>query len=132
MATWEHQLETHHRTITITDVGPQEQDAPTIGARGSLIRSCRSRPRDMELSLEDNIDLKMAGLLGPYLRDLRRSRGRLTFADGYAWVSERDIVVSERDKHTQKHLSYKHRGSSWALWSIASTRNRLGEMDIEM
>ncbi|RWW75862.1 hypothetical protein BHE74_00016088 [Ensete ventricosum] len=59
------------------------------------------------------------------LRDLRRSRGRLTFADGYAWVP--DIVVSEQDKHTQKHSPYKRRGPSWAVWGTASTYSRLGE-----
>ncbi|RWV87079.1 hypothetical protein GW17_00050963 [Ensete ventricosum] len=30
------------------------------GARGSLMRCCRSRPRDMELNLEDKTDLKKA------------------------------------------------------------------------
>ncbi|RZR90946.1 hypothetical protein BHM03_00018961 [Ensete ventricosum] len=35
------------------------------GLQGSLMRSCRSRPRDMELSLEDTADLKKASLLGP-------------------------------------------------------------------
>ncbi|RZS01991.1 hypothetical protein BHM03_00031951 [Ensete ventricosum] len=39
----------------------------------------------------------------------------------------RDSVVSERDKHTQKHSPYKRGGPSWAIWRTASTRNRLGE-----
>ncbi|RWW53581.1 hypothetical protein BHE74_00039914, partial [Ensete ventricosum] len=39
-------------SITNGDAGPQEQDVPTIGPRGTLVRSYRSRPRDMELSLE--------------------------------------------------------------------------------
>ncbi|RWW25063.1 hypothetical protein GW17_00010606 [Ensete ventricosum] len=39
----------------------------------------------------------------------------------------RDNVVSEWDKHTQRHLPYKRGGPSWAVWRTASTRNRLGE-----
>ncbi|RWV91826.1 hypothetical protein GW17_00045852 [Ensete ventricosum] len=43
----------------------------------------------------------------------------------------RDIVVSEQDKHTQKHSPYKRGGPSWVVWRTASICNRLGEMDIE-
>ncbi|RWW70717.1 hypothetical protein BHE74_00021591 [Ensete ventricosum] len=55
-----HGIATHHRPITTADVGPQEQDVPIIGPRGTLVRNCRSRPRDMKLSLEDKTDLKRA------------------------------------------------------------------------
>ncbi|RZR91768.1 hypothetical protein BHM03_00019953 [Ensete ventricosum] len=65
MIACDHRIETHHCPVTTADARPQEQDAPTIGARGSLMRSCKSGPRDMELSLEDKTDLKRAGLLGP-------------------------------------------------------------------
>ncbi|RWW36655.1 hypothetical protein BHE74_00058304 [Ensete ventricosum] len=66
MIAWDHRIVTHHQLVTTVDAGSQEQDAPTIG-RGSLVRSCRSGPGDMEFGLEDKVDLKMAGLLGPYL-----------------------------------------------------------------
>ncbi|RWV92526.1 hypothetical protein GW17_00045087 [Ensete ventricosum] len=42
----------------VADAGLQEQDAPTTGARGSLMKSCRSGPKDMELNLEDKADWK--------------------------------------------------------------------------
>ncbi|RZR97419.1 hypothetical protein BHM03_00026598 [Ensete ventricosum] len=37
-----------------------------------------------------------------------------------------------QDKHTQKHSPYKRRGPCWSVWRTASTRNRLGETDIEI
>ncbi|RWW56732.1 hypothetical protein BHE74_00036536 [Ensete ventricosum] len=50
--------------LTTADAGPQDQDVPTIGPRGTLVRNCISQPRDMELSLEDKADLKRVSLLG--------------------------------------------------------------------
>ncbi|RWV84948.1 hypothetical protein GW17_00053301 [Ensete ventricosum] len=54
MIAWDHD----HCPVTTTDARPQEQGMPTIGPRGTLVRNCISRPRDMELSLEDKADLK--------------------------------------------------------------------------
>ncbi|RZS12507.1 hypothetical protein BHM03_00044023 [Ensete ventricosum] len=58
MIAWDHGNATHHRPVTTGDVGLQEQDVPTIGPRGTLMRNCISRPKDMELNLEDKADLK--------------------------------------------------------------------------
>ncbi|RZS25144.1 hypothetical protein BHM03_00058308 [Ensete ventricosum] len=61
MIAWDHGIVTHHRPITTADAGPQEQDVPTIGPRGTLVRNYRSRPRDMKLSHKDKVDLKRGG-----------------------------------------------------------------------
>ncbi|RWV86788.1 hypothetical protein BHE74_00053941 [Ensete ventricosum] len=53
MIAWNHGIATHYRPVTTIDAGPQEHDVPTIGPRGTLVRSCRSRSRDMKLNLED-------------------------------------------------------------------------------
>ncbi|RWW56538.1 hypothetical protein BHE74_00036739 [Ensete ventricosum] len=63
MIAWDHRIVTHHRLVTTADAGHQEQDVPTIGPRGTLVRNCKSRPREMELNLENKADLKRAGLL---------------------------------------------------------------------
>ncbi|RWV89187.1 hypothetical protein GW17_00048680 [Ensete ventricosum] len=78
MITWDHGIAIHHGPITTADTGPQEQDVPTIGPRGTLVRNYRSRPRDMKLSLKDKADLKMQlcpSLAAPinYSKCLRRS-----------------------------------------------------------
>ncbi|RWV78307.1 hypothetical protein GW17_00060741 [Ensete ventricosum] len=61
MIAWDHEIVTHHRPVTTADAGSQEQDVPTIGPRGTLVRNYRSRPRDMKLSHKDKVDLKRGG-----------------------------------------------------------------------
>ncbi|RZS03304.1 hypothetical protein BHM03_00033473 [Ensete ventricosum] len=80
MITWDHRIETHHRPITTIDVRPQEQNALTTRARGSLMRSYKSGPRDMELlanldlTLEITLSLKSARVLTTSLDGKRATR----------------------------------------------------------
>ncbi|RWW42885.1 hypothetical protein BHE74_00051506 [Ensete ventricosum] len=42
MIAWDHRIVTHHRLVTTSNVGPQEQDAPTIGAM-------REPPKELQI-----------------------------------------------------------------------------------
>ncbi|RZR72457.1 hypothetical protein BHM03_00013613 [Ensete ventricosum] len=45
MIAWDHRIVTHHCPVTTADAGPQEQDAPTIGATREPCEELQIRTR---------------------------------------------------------------------------------------
>ncbi|RWV96073.1 hypothetical protein GW17_00041246 [Ensete ventricosum] len=64
MIAWDRRIMTHHCPYTTADAGWEEHGVPSTGTMRSPMRSCISRPGDVELSLEYNADLTRASLLG--------------------------------------------------------------------
>ncbi|RRT72048.1 hypothetical protein B296_00019746 [Ensete ventricosum] len=91
--------------------GPQEQDVSTIGPRGTLVRNCRSRPRDIELSFEDKAE--ESGSVRTLARGVAKSRflGVTSYFTGTVpgWELDHHVIrglvpLLRRPSHGSGHL----------------------------
>ncbi|RWW80399.1 hypothetical protein BHE74_00011261 [Ensete ventricosum] len=132
MIAWDHEIAIYHHPVTIADAEPQEQDVPTIGPRGTLVRNYISRPKDMELSYEDKVDLKWTGI-GKIARntlgDHQRKTVRLIVgnAGGCRIAGVRFNHDGEKELQTRHgpKIKLKHPAKVWMMrWELA--RSSLG------